>query len=30
MVKSDKKPNNLIDFDMSDFVQPSKGKPAKP
>lgn len=30
IAKSDKKPNNLIDFDMSDYVKPSAGKPPKP
>ena len=28
--KSDKKPNNLIDFDMPTFVRPTPGKPEKP
>jgi hypothetical protein len=27
--KADKKPNNLIDFDMSGYVKPSPGKPPK-
>jgi hypothetical protein len=27
--KADKKPNNLIDFDMSGYIKPSPGKPPK-
>jgi hypothetical protein len=27
MANSEKKSNNLIDFDMSDFVKPTAGKP---
>ena len=30
LAKPDKKPNNLIDFDMPDFVKPTPGKPSKP
>jgi hypothetical protein len=30
LANSDNKPNNLIDFDMPNFVKPTPGKPGKP
>jgi hypothetical protein len=30
MANAEKKPNNLIDFDMPEFVRPAPGKPGKP
>jgi hypothetical protein len=30
MVKTEEKPNNLIDFDLPNFVRPNPGKPGKP